>query len=96
VDKNISISLKKRFTMHSVRLKISDKIYKNVLWWLSKFSKDEVEIIIENFDEQTFEENKKYLSEELNEILNGSAKFLSEEEAEYRLEKMIKKHEDRL
>jgi tyrosyl-tRNA synthetase len=82
--------------MHSVRLKISDKIYKNVLWWLSKFSKDEVEIIIENFDEQTFEENKKYLSEELNEILNGSAKFLSEEEAEYRLEKMIKKHEDRL
>jgi hypothetical protein len=82
--------------MHSIRLKISDKIYDNVLWWLSKFSKDEVEIIIENSDEQTFEENKKYLSEELNEILDGSAKFLSEEEAEYRLEKVIKKHENRL
>ena len=82
--------------MHSIRLKISDEIYDNVLWWLSKFSKDEVEIIIENSDEQTFEENKKYLSEELNEILDGSAKFLSEEEAEYRLEKVIKKHENRL
>ena len=82
--------------MHSIRLKISDKIYENVLWWLSKFSKDEVEIIIEDSDEQTFEENKKYLSEELDEILNGSAKFLSEEEAEYRLGKMIKKQEDRL
>jgi tyrosyl-tRNA synthetase len=82
--------------MHSIRLKISDKIYENVLWWLSKFSKDEVEIIIENSDEQTFEENKKYLSEELNEFLDGSAKFLSEEEAEYRLERVIKKHENRL
>lgn len=82
--------------MHSIRLKISDKIYGNVLWWLSKFSKDEIEIIIEDFGEKTFEENKKYLSEELNEILDGSAKFLSEEEAEYRLEKIIKKHEDRL
>jgi len=82
--------------MHSIRLKISDKIYENVLWWLSKFSKDEVEIIIEDSEEQTFEENKKYLSEELNEILGGSAKFLSEEEAEYRLEKIIKKHEYRL
>lgn len=82
--------------MHTVRLKISDKIYDNVLWWLSKFSKDEVEIIIENYDEQTFEENKKYLSGELKEILDGNAKFLSEEEVEYRLEKMIKKHENRL
>lgn len=82
--------------MHSIRLKISDKIYENVLWWLSKFSKDEVEIIIEDSSEQTFEENKKYLSQELNEILDGSAKFLSEEEAEYRLEKIIKKHENRL
>lgn len=82
--------------MHSIRLKISDKIYENVLWWLSKFSKDEVEIIIEDSEELIFGDNKKYLSKELNEILDGSAKFLSEEETEYRLEKMIKKHENRL
>jgi len=82
--------------MHSIRLKISDKIYDNVLWWLSKFSKDEVEIIIEDYDEKTFEDNKKYLSKELDEILDGNAKFLSEEEVEYRLEKTIKKYENRL
>jgi len=81
---------------HSIRLKISDKIYDNVLWWLSKFSKDEVEIIIEDYDEKTFEDNKKYLSKELDEILDGNAKFLSEEEVEYRLEKTIKKYENRL
>ena len=82
--------------MHSIRLKVSDKIYENVLWWLSKFSKEELEIIVEEADGETFSENKRYLSEELNEILDGNAKFLSEEETEYRLEKIIKKHEDRL
>lgn len=86
----------KRFVMHSIRLKISDKIYENVLWWLSKFSKEELEIIVEEADVKTFSENKRYLGEELNEILDGNAKFLSEDEAEYRLEKMIKKHENRL
>jgi succinylglutamate desuccinylase len=82
--------------MHSIRLKVSDKIYENVLWWLSKFSKEELEIIVVEADGETFSENKRYLSEELNEILDGNAKFLSEEETEYRLEKIIKKHEDRL
>lgn len=82
--------------MHSIRLKVSDKIYENVLWWLSKFSKEELEIIVEEADGETFSENKRYLSEELNEILDGNAKFLSEEETEFRLEKIIKKHEDRL
>jgi len=82
--------------MHSIRLKISDKIFGNVMWWLSKFSKDEVEIIFDDTDDATFDENKRYLSKELDEILSGNAKFLSEEEAEYRLEQIIKKYEDRL
>lgn len=80
--------------MHSIRLKISDKIFGNVMWWLSKFSKDEVEIIFDDNDDATFEKNKKYLKKELEEILSGNAKFLSEEEAEYKLEQIIKKHED--
>jgi hypothetical protein len=39
--------------MHSIRLKISDKIFGNVMWWLSKFSKDEVEIIFDDTDDAT-------------------------------------------
>ena len=82
--------------MHSIRLRISDKIYRNVLWWLGKFSEDEIEIIFEEDDDTTFEKSKQYLSKELNDIMKGSSKFLSEEEAEYRLEKIIKKYEGRL
>ena len=76
--------------MHTIRLKISDKIYDKIIWLLSKFNKDEVEVITESHE---FTENKKYLEQELKEIKEGKAKFLSFEEAEERLEKVIKKHE---
>lgn len=83
--------------MQSIRLKINDKIFEKVLWLLSKFDKDEVEIIFEESgDKSVFTNNQKYLKKELEEVLDGSAKFLSEEEAEYRLAKIIKKYEDRL
>ena len=79
--------------MHSVKLKIDDKIYDNLLWFLKKFSKDELEIVIE---ETNFQENKKYLEAELKEVIVGKARFYSVNEVEQRLDKIIKKHEDNL
>jgi hypothetical protein len=79
--------------MHSLRLKIDDKIYHRLLTLLSKFSKEELEIIVED---ENFENNKKYLESELNEILDGTAKFYSVNEVEQRLNKVIKKHEGNL
>lgn len=77
--------------MHTLKLKIDERIYDQFLVLLSKFSKDEIEIIM---DESSFLETKKYLDDELNEMNNGNAKFLTVNEAEQRLEKVIKKHED--
>lgn len=79
--------------MHTLKLKIDDKIYEKLLLQLSKFSSDELEIII---DDVNFEENKKYLEAELKEILDGNAKFYSVNEVEQKLDKVIKKHEDNL
>jgi hypothetical protein len=79
--------------MHTIRLKVNDKIYEKLLWLLSKFSKDEIEIVVEN---STFSSDQKYLEKELIEILSGEAKFIGVEEAEDRLEKSIKKHENRI
>ena len=78
--------------MQIIRLKVSDKIYDKLLWLLSKFSKEEVEVISETTE---FSENKKYLEQELREIKEGKAEFLSFEEAEQKLNAAIKKHEDR-
>lgn len=79
--------------MHTLKLKIDDRVYNQFLTLLSKFSKDEIEIVP---DENPYSETKKYLDAELEEIKSGNAKFLTVNEAEQRLENLIKKHEDRL
>jgi hypothetical protein len=79
--------------MHTLRLKISDKVFERLVWFLSKFSKEEVEIINEDTE---FFENQKYLENELGEIIKGQANFIEIDEAEARLENIIKSHEDHL
>lgn len=76
--------------MHTVKLRVNDGVYDKLIWLLSKFNKDEIEIIPETSD---FAKDQKYLVNELNEILNGKAKFVEMDEAEQRLENIIKKHE---
>ena len=78
-------------TMHTIKLKIDDRIYDELIRQLEKFSKDEVEIVQ---DEPSFVETKKYLDAELHEIKSGKAKYFTVSEAEERLENLIKKHED--
>ena len=77
--------------MHTLKLKINDQVYDKFILLLGKFTNDEVEIIL---DESNFNETKKYLDAELDEITSGKATFLTINEAEQRLENLIKKHED--
>ena len=79
--------------MRTIRLNINDKIYERLMWLLGKFSKDEVEIIQED---PAFADNKSYLETELNEMVDGKAKFVTLEDAEQRLENVIRKHENNL
>jgi hypothetical protein len=77
--------------MHTLKLRVNDRVYDKFIWLLSKFNKDEVEIIPDNTD---FAINQKYLLGELNEIREGIAKFIDMDEAEQRLENSINKHEN--
>ncbi|MEI6050243.1 MAG: tRNA pseudouridine synthase A [Bacteroidota bacterium] len=77
--------------MHTLRLKVNDRVYEKLIWLLNKFNKDEVEIIPEPSD---FAKNQEYLYGELNEILDGKANFIKMEEAEQRFENVINKHEN--
>lgn len=77
--------------MHTIILKVNDKIYDKLLGLLNKFSKDEIEIVAEN---SNYNNDRKYLEQELNEIISGNAKFSSVEDAEIQLENRIRKHED--
>jgi len=79
--------------MHTVRLKIDDKVYEKLIWLLGKFSKDEVEVIPEDLE---FIENQLYLTEELKEITEGKAIFVDFDQVNERLENVINKHENNL
>lgn len=79
--------------MHTIKLKIHDKAYKHFIWLLSKFSKDEIEVINED---ETFLKIQAELKMELDEINDGDAKYYTIDELEDRLESKIKKYEGRL
>jgi hypothetical protein len=77
--------------MHTIRLRINDRIYDKLLWLLSKFDNDEIEIISEDAE---FIENQKYLNSELNEIIQGKATFVDINEVNDRLETIITRNEN--
>ncbi len=77
--------------MQTIRLRINDRIYDKLIWLLSKFNSDEIEIITENAE---FIENQKYLTSELNEIIQGKTVFVDINEVNERLEKIIVRNEN--
>jgi hypothetical protein len=79
--------------MHTLKLKINDRVYDHLIWLLGKFSKEEVEIVS---DEEHFSETKLQLESELNEILSNNASFLTLNETEHRLEQIVRNNEDPL
>ena len=77
--------------MHTIKLKIHDKAYKHFIWFLSKFSTDEIEVIAEDED---YMKVLTALQNDLKEMNEGKATYYTIDELEARLEENIKKHED--
>jgi len=76
--------------MQTIRLRVNDKVYKNLLRFLSKFSKDEIQIIEED---DTFISVRQYLENELSTVEGGSAKYIDIDELDSSLDSSIRKHE---
>ena len=77
--------------MHTIRIRVNDKVYDKLMWLLGKFSPDELEIIAED---KEYSQNQKYLTNELKDIVEDNATFIDYDEAEKRLENIIKKNEN--
>ncbi|MCF8346557.1 MAG: hypothetical protein K9G38_05045 [Bacteroidales bacterium] len=75
--------------MQTIRIQINDKVYKNVIRLLSKFSKEEVEVIEEN---DTFLSVQQYLEKELASVEEGTAKYTSIDALEKRLDDTLRKN----
>lgn len=76
--------------MQTIRLRVNDRVYKNLLRFLSRFGKDEVEVIEEN---ETYLSIKEYLEKELASVAEGTAKYTTIEALEKRLDETIRRNE---
>jgi hypothetical protein len=78
------------YAMQTIRLRVNDKVYKNLIRLLSKFSKEEIQVIEEN---ETYLSIQQYLEKDLTSVEDGSAEYTSIEELENRLDATIRKNE---
>jgi len=77
--------------MHTIRLRINDKIYKNLIWLLGKFNKEELQIIEEN---DQFTSVQDYLKKELVKLDEGKEELIDLDDIDQELERTIKKYEN--
>ena len=77
--------------MQTIRLRVSDQIYKNLMWFLKRFNKEEIQIIEEDED---FLSVQSYLTKELENLESNKADFLNLDELNEQLESTIRKNEN--
>ncbi len=78
--------------MHTLRLRINDRVYDKLIWLLGKFNKDEVEVIDEGNE---FIESQKLLSTELNDTKIRKSSSLTLNEVANRLDGIINKRRNK-
>ena len=76
--------------MQTIRLRVNDRIYKNLIKLLSKFSKDDIQVIEED---ENYISIQQYLKKELSTVEDGSAEYIDINELDNTLDATIRKHE---
>ena len=59
--------------MQTIRLQVNNNIYKHLMWFLSRFKKEEILVICED---EKFISIQEYLQNELLSINQGTAEFI--------------------
>jgi len=77
--------------MQTIRMMVSDKVFDNLMWFLSRFNTDEIQVIKESNEYVSI---KNYLQHELNQLEEGKIEYLTLETLDQQLEATINKHED--
>lgn len=77
--------------MTTIKLKINDRILDKVLWLLSQFNKEDVQIL--GSQDDFFEENKKHVERALERLESGKSKSFSAKEVDDVMENLIRSYE---
>lgn len=76
--------------MTTLKIKVSDKVLDKFLWLLSRFNKNEVQIINELSE---FDINKKKVHSDYQKLVKGQTKLYSLEDIEKELDDIIAQYE---
>ncbi len=76
--------------MQTIRLRVNNKVYKHLMKILSKFNKEEIQVITED---DKFISIQNYLEKELAKVEDGSAEYIDIDELDKFLEDTIRKYE---
>ncbi|MEP5613188.1 MAG: hypothetical protein ABJP45_13115 [Cyclobacteriaceae bacterium] len=72
--------------MQTIRIQVSDRIYKNLIESLNKFKGEDLNVLEED---ELFKSNQKMAKQRLEKVVNGSAELLDFEEFERNLAKIV-------
>ena len=59
--------------MQTIHIRVDEKVYENLMWFLNKFTSEELQIIEED---ESFIADKKYLQTELEKLEKGESKLI--------------------
>jgi hypothetical protein len=76
--------------MQTIRLRVNEKVYQHLMWFLRKFTKEELEIIEED---AAFSNAQKELKQDLAQLKKGEAEFLDIDQLDQELENTLKRYE---
>ena len=76
--------------MQTIRLRVNDRVYRNLIRLLSKFNKDDIQVIEED---ENYLSIQQYLKKELSTVEDGSAEYIDIDELDNTLDATIRKHE---
>ena len=76
--------------MQTIRLRVNDRVYKNLMRLLSKFGRDDIQVIEED---ENYLSIQQYLKKELSKVEDGSAEYIDIDDLEDKLDATMRKHE---
>jgi len=83
-------TFEKKQAMQTIRLRVNDRVYRNLIRLLSKFNKDDIQVIEED---ENYLSIQQYLKKELSTVEDGSAEYIDIDDLENTLDATIRKHE---
>ena len=76
--------------MQTIKLRVNEEGYQHLMWFLNKFSQEELQIIGENED---FVSVQNDLKKELDRVENNKAEYINLEQLDQDLERTIRQYE---